>query len=147
MKITGILLAAGLAFVAGASAARPFTAKDLAMLDRVGDPQISADGRFLAYGLRSTDWSANHGVGSIWILDRRTPTMPARVLGVSEKPATSPRWGPDGRTLYFLSARTGVQQVWRTDADGAVATQVTNLPINVGREPPSPPRGAPGGWG
>ena len=131
MKIAGVLAALGLALLAGSAAARPFTARDLAMLDRVVEPQLSADGRFVAYGLRSTDWTGNHGVGSIWILDRRTPTMPARPLAISDKPATSPRWGPDGRTLYFLSARTGVQQVWRTDMDGAVATQVTNLPVNV----------------
>src|SRR5689334_18803301 len=109
MKIAGVLAALGLALLAGSAAARPFTARDLAMLDRVVEPQLSADGRFVAYGLRSTDWTGNHGVGSIWILDRRTPTMPARPLAISDKPATSPRWGPDGRTLYFLSARTGVQ--------------------------------------
>ena len=125
-------LAAGLALSALAPAqARPFTALDLAMLDRVTDPQVSPDGRYVAYVVRSTDWAANHGVGSIWILDRRAPSLPARILAISKKPATSPRWSPDGRSLYFLSARTGVQQVWRTDADGAVATQVTNLPLNV----------------
>src|SRR4051794_12054856 len=102
MRIAGIVVAAGLALaglaLAGAASARPFTARDLAMLDRVVDPQLSPDGRFLAYGLRSTDWAGNHGVGSIWLLDRRTPTMPARVLAISDKPATTPRWGPDGRT-------------------------------------------------
>ena len=127
-------LAAGLALALAALApaqARPFTARDLAMLDRVTDPQVSPDGRYVAYVVRSTDWAANYGVGSIWILDRRAPSLPARILAISEKPATSPRWSPDGRSLYFLSARTGVQQVWRTDADGAVATQVTNLPLSV----------------
>ena len=125
--------AVGLALCLGGVAdARPFTAKDLAMLDRVSDPQLSPDGRWLAYVVRTTDWAANRGVGAIWIADRRTPTLAPRPLAISDKPATSPRWSPDGRTLYFLSARTGVQQVWATDADGAVATQVTNLPINVG---------------
>ncbi|WP_293906804.1 S9 family peptidase [Phenylobacterium sp.] len=126
-------LATGLALLfAGMAVARPFTAKDLAMLDRVGDPQLSPDGRFLAYSVRYTDWATNHGPGSIWMLDRRTPTLPPRQLRISEKPANGPRWSPDGQSLYFLSARTGVQQVWRTDSDGAVATQVTNLAINVG---------------
>lgn len=127
---SGIALAFG-ALVTGGAQARPFTARDLAMLDRVIDPQVSPDGRYVAYVLRSTDWANNHGVGSIWILDRRAPGLPARMLAISEKPATTPRWGPDGRSLYFLSARTGVQQVWRTDADGAVAAPVTNLPVNV----------------
>jgi hypothetical protein len=35
------------------SQARPFTVKDLALLDRVSDPRISPDARFVAYNLRS----------------------------------------------------------------------------------------------
>ncbi|WP_293476080.1 S9 family peptidase [Phenylobacterium sp.] len=124
-------LAAALAAVTAAEA-RPLTARDLAMLDRVGDPQISPDGRYLAYSVRSTDWAGNRGLGAIWVIDRRSAGLGPRQLGVSDKIATQPRWSPDGRWLYFLSARTGVQQVWRTDADGALATQVTNLPLNVG---------------
>ena len=123
-------LVASVAFLAGAADARPFTAKDLALLDRVGDPQLSPDGRYLAYTVRATDWANNRGVGTLWVLDRRSPTLP-RVLAISDKAATTPRWSPDGRTLYFLSARTGLQQVWRTDADGAAAVQVTNLPMHV----------------
>jgi len=133
--VTSILkFVAGLAALVllglGAAEARPFTAKDLAMLDRVGDPQLSPDGRYVAYTVRATDWANNRGVGTVWMLDRRSPSLP-RALAISDKAATAPRWSPDGRTLYFLSARTGIQQVWRTDADGAIATQVTNLPVNV----------------
>jgi acylaminoacyl-peptidase len=124
-------VAVGLGLMGGLAQARPFTAKDLAMLDRVSDPQLSPDGRYLAFSVRATDWAANHGVGEIWMADRRAPSLAPRPLAISEKPANQPRWSPDGRTLYFLSARTGVQQVWRTDADGAVATPVTDLPIHV----------------
>ncbi|WP_293482014.1 S9 family peptidase [Phenylobacterium sp.] len=127
-------VAAGLACALAcvfAAEARPLTARDLAMLDRVSDPQVSPDGRYVAYSVRSTDWANNRGAGSVWMLDRRSPGLGPRMLAVSDKIATHPRWSPDGRHLYFLSARTGVQQVWRTDADGAVATQITNLPVNV----------------
>jgi acylaminoacyl-peptidase len=123
-------LAAGVMLLAGSAHARPFTARDLALLDRVGDPQLSPDGRYLAYTVRATDWAHNRGVGTLWLLDRRSPALP-RVLAISDKAATAPRWSPDGRTLYFLSARTGLQQVWRTDTDGAAAIQVTNLPTHV----------------
>ena len=116
---------------AGAAQARPLTAKDLAMLDRVSDPRLSPDGRWLVWGVRSTDWDGNRGVGALWILDRKAPALGPRRLGVSDKPATQPRWSPDGRTLYFLSTRTGSSQVWRTDADGQTAVQVTDLPVNV----------------
>jgi dipeptidyl aminopeptidase/acylaminoacyl peptidase len=128
--VATLVLIAGLVLIGGAVEARPFTARDLAMLDRVGDPQLSPDGRYLAYTVRATDWANNRGLATLWLLDRRSPSLP-RVLAVSEKIASSPRWSADGRSLYFLSARTGLQQVWRTDPDGAIAIQVTNLPIHV----------------
>jgi dipeptidyl aminopeptidase/acylaminoacyl peptidase len=118
--------------VSGAmAAARPFTAKDMAMLDRASDPRLSPDGRFLVWDVRSTDWAANKGTHALWISDRKAAGVGERKLAVSDKGATSPRWSPDGTRLYFLSSRAGTQQVWRTDADGVEAVQVTNLPVDV----------------
>jgi len=47
--------------------------------------------------------------------------------------AADPRSGKsdDGRWLYFLSARSGSRQVWRTPARGGQPSQVTNLPLDV----------------
>eukprot|EP01035_Chromulina_nebulosa_P004237 gene4237-5778_t len=64
-----LFAAAGLALAlmfSTAAEARPFTAKDLATQDRVGDPNISPDGRWLAYAVRSTDWDGNKGVQALW---------------------------------------------------------------------------------
>jgi acylaminoacyl-peptidase len=112
-------------------ALRPLTAKDLAMLDRIGDPQLSPDGRWLAYVVRSTDWEGNRGVNALWMIDCQAEQLPPRRLEISDKPASHPRWSPDSRWLYYLSSRSGSPQVWRTDADGAIAAQVTALPIGV----------------
>lgn len=131
-KALAALLTVGLALAGAAHAeTRRFTAHDLAMLDQISDPQLSPDGRYLAYTLRSTDWTNNRGVGSIWLHDRRAPTLPPRVLAISDRAAAAPRWSPDGRSLYFLSARSGTTQIWRTDPDGATATPVTSLPLPV----------------
>lgn len=100
-------------------------------MDRVSDPRLSPDGRFLVWDVRTTDWAANKGEHALWLLDSRTPAMAPRKLAVSAKGATAPRWSPDGKALYFLSARTGSNQVWRTDTDGLEAVQVTNLPVDV----------------
>ena len=37
----------------------------------------------------------------------------------------NPSWSRDGRWIYFDSARTGEQQVWKIPADGGDAIQVT----------------------
>jgi acylaminoacyl-peptidase len=121
-----------LAFVAASGAeARPFTAKDMATLDRMSDPHISPDGRFVAYNVRSTDWDANRGVNALWVLDRTAAGAPPRLIRDQEKGATEPRWSADGRWLYFLSSRSGSAQVWRAPAAEAEAKPVTNLPVDV----------------
>ncbi|HEX8570359.1 MAG TPA: S9 family peptidase, partial [Caulobacteraceae bacterium] len=109
---------------------RSFTARDLNMLDRVSDPRFSPDGRTVLYALRKTDYEANRGVNALWTVDRAGGGAPRR-LPASEGGAHTGRWGPDG-AIYFLSSRSGSQQVWRTDRDGARATQVTDLPLDVG---------------
>jgi len=117
--------------VVGHAQARPFTAKDMATLDRVSDPHISPDGRFVAYNVRSTDWDANHGVNALWVLERGMAGSPPRLIRDEEKAATQPRWSADGSWLYFLSGRSGSVQVWRQQAGGADARQMTNLPLDV----------------
>jgi len=115
----------------GLAQARPFTAKDLALLDRVSDPHISPDARFVAYNLRSTDWDGNHGFNALWVIDRSAANAAPRLVRDQEKSSTSPRWSADGEWLYFLSSRSGSTQVWRTAAKGGESWQVTKLPLDV----------------
>src|SRR3984957_13814898 len=116
----------------GGAQARPFTAKDLALLDRVSDPRDSPDARFVAYNLRSTDWDGNHGFNALWVLDRSSPNSAPRLVRDQERSALSPRWSADGQWLYFLSSRSGSSQVWRTPAKGGESLQATKLPLDVG---------------
>jgi hypothetical protein len=69
----------------GLAQARPFTAKDLALLDRVSDPRVSPDGRLVAYNLRSTDWDANRGFNALWVMDRDAANSPPRLIRDQEK--------------------------------------------------------------
>jgi dipeptidyl aminopeptidase/acylaminoacyl peptidase len=127
-----IAVCMALMFVAsGPAQARPFTAKDLALLDRASDPRISPDARFVAYNLRSTDWDGNHGLNALWVIDRSAANSAPRLVRDQEKSSTVPRWSADGRWLYFLSSRSGSTQVWRTAAQGGESWQVTKLPLDV----------------
>lgn len=101
----------------------------LAMMDRVSDPRVSPDGRQVLYSLRSTDWDANRGVSALWMTDVNGGEP--RRLAISTGGATTGRWSVDGQALYFLSSRGGSNQVWRADAQGNAAVQVTSLPVDV----------------
>jgi dipeptidyl aminopeptidase/acylaminoacyl peptidase len=130
-----LFAAAGLALallVSTTAQARPFTARDLASQDRVSDPNISSDGRWVAYSVRSTDWEGNKGVNALWVLDRKTAgAKPVQVLKDEKAPA-APSWSADGRWLYVLSSTSGTRQVWRMAADGSGRAQITSLPVDVG---------------
>ena len=123
---------------AARGAGQPFTVEDLVRLKRLSDPEVSPDGRYVAYVLRETDIEANKGRNSLWLLDLAQKN--AQPLRLTNNPAndTSPRWAPDSRTLYFLSSRGGSSQVWRIHTDGGEATRVTNYPLDVGAFKVSP---------
>src|SRR5579871_5343885 len=73
---------------------QPFSAEDLMRLKRISDPQVSPDGRHLAYVLRETDFEANNGRTALWLLDLTHPHAAPRRLTTDAGNDSSPRWGP-----------------------------------------------------
>lgn len=127
------VLALALAGGAHAQAPRPhvFTAKDMASLDRLSDPRVSPDGRYVLYSVRTMDYPANKAAMSLWVADLKAKIAPRR-LKISDGGASSGRWSADGKAIYFTSGRAGgAEQVFRTDVTGETATQVTKAPFDV----------------
>ncbi|WP_421729904.1 prolyl oligopeptidase family serine peptidase [Brevundimonas sp.] len=114
---------------AAPAVADAFTYQDMISANRLGDPQVSPDGKWVVYSVTTTDVDQNKRTGSLWIKDL-SADVEARRLAISDDGANTARWGSDGK-LYFLSGRSGSSQVWRTDADGRTATQVTRLALDV----------------
>ena len=127
------VLIIGFAFFLTAPAlARNFTADDMVRLDRLNDPRLSPDGLHVLYDLRSVDYDANKSSHSLWLTDSDGKTPP-RQLAATKDGASSGRWSPDGKSIYFISGREGgIDQVFKTDLEGAAATQVTRMPLDVG---------------
>jgi len=127
-RFASLMLLAGL-LASTTAIAEPFTAEKLVRLDRVGAPALSPDGSLLVYAVRQTDMEANKGVYDLWLTgfsDGQT-----RRLTTHSANDTDPAWSPDGRNIYFLSARSGSSQVWRISLGGGEAVQVTDLPVDV----------------
>lgn len=130
MRRLSILLA--VVFFARAAAAaepHPFTVRDLLAMDRISDLQPSPQGDRVAFVVRTSDLEANRGRYDLWSV-RVDGTGLTRL---TSDPAAddSPRWSPDGKSLYFLSTRSGSSQVWRLPAAGGDPVQVTKLPLDV----------------
>ena len=114
----------------------PFGVRDLLAMDRVSDPQASPDGRWVAFVVRQTDLEANSGRNDLWLVS--TDGTGLRQLTSHPKSDTNPRWGPDSRTIWFLSDRSGSSQVWRIALDGGEAQQITREPLDVSNLAVSP---------
>ena len=114
---------------APAQAREAFDYTAMISANRLGDPQVSPDGRWVVYSLTTTDVAANRRAGALFMVDLQNPAE-GRRLAINEGGANTARWGSDGK-LYFLSGRSGTSQVWRADADGANPVQVTNVALDV----------------
>jgi dipeptidyl aminopeptidase/acylaminoacyl peptidase len=124
-------------FTSAGPGGAPFTVEDLVSLKRVSDPQLSPDGRYVAYVERATDLDANKGRTSLWLLALGRGGEPRRLTD-DKGGDSSPRWAPDSRTLYFLSTRSGSSQVWRLPLSSGTAQRVTDYPLDVGSLKVSP---------
>jgi dipeptidyl aminopeptidase/acylaminoacyl peptidase len=114
------------------AAPQAFSVDDLVRLKRLSDPRASADGRYVAFVLSDTDMEANRRRSDLWLLDLSAPAAAPRRLTQNPANDSSPRWSPDGKSLYFISTRSGTAQVWRLPLAGGEATVVTDYPREVG---------------
>ena len=127
----GLSLFAGSLF-AQAPAKRQLTADDVYRMEEVGGPQVSPDGKWIAYTVTGVDREADKLRSAIWMVNWEG-TQDYQITHGPDSD-TSPRWSPDGRYLAFLSARPaeGKSQVWLLDRRGGEASQLTNAKGEIG---------------
>jgi len=123
------VLAALLFSALPAFAAKGLTIDDMLAMQRVSDPQVSPDGKWVTFTVRDTDVDANKGRFDVWLAATDGSTV-AR-LTTHEANDQDARWSPDGKWIYFTSTRTGSQQVWRIRPSGGEAEPVTKLDTDV----------------
>lgn len=105
-------------------AAKPFDVEAMMRIKRLSDPQVSPDGKLVAFVAQTVDLEQNLKSSQIFTV----PVSGGSPVAItSEGNNERPRWSPDSRNIAFISDRGGSTQIWMMGADGSGARQVTRI--------------------
>lgn len=109
-----------------------FTFDDMVNLRRVGDPQLSPDGRHVAYTVGVVSKADNRTLTHIYVvgIDGSNP----RQLTKGNSSHSAPRWSPDGKHIAYVTGG----QIWVMEADGDDPEQITRISTGAGNPVWSP---------
>jgi dipeptidyl aminopeptidase/acylaminoacyl peptidase len=122
-----IVLLSAAALVAQ-TARHPLKLDDLTRFRDVRDPQLSPDGKWVAYVVGTTNVKEDKSSSHIWLAS--IDGTSDRQITFSQESESSPRWSPDGKYISFTSSRPGKvrgNQVWLLDRNGGEAQQLTEI--------------------
>lgn len=110
---------------------RDITIDDYFRIRDVGQPELSPDGQWVAYTVRTKMLKEDKNETRIWMVSTHGgDALPMTEEGVS---SGHPRWSPDGKYLAFTSSRNGSKsQVWLLNRLGGEAVKLTDIPQGVG---------------
>ncbi len=112
------------------------TFDDLMAVQRVGEPQISPDGRAVVYTVGTADIDTNRIAHNIWVVSTAPGSQPRQLTQSGHD--TRPQWSPDGKSIAYLSNREGVTHVYVMPAQGGNAKKITSLSTGADNEKWSP---------
>jgi dipeptidyl aminopeptidase/acylaminoacyl peptidase len=109
---------------------RAITIDDYFQIRDVSQPELSPDGQWVAYMVRTKMLKEDKNEQRLWMVSTHGgDPLPMTAEDVS---SSHPRWSPDGKYLAFLSSRNaGKSQVWLLNRLGGEAVRLTETPQGV----------------
>ena len=106
-------------------AAGVFTPEVMYKMGRVGSSSLSPNGSAAVLTISYYSVPENRSETALYLV---TPTdgTPRRITDAAGRD-TDPEWSGDGRTIFFLSDRSGDSQIWSIGADGTEIRQISDL--------------------
>jgi dipeptidyl aminopeptidase/acylaminoacyl peptidase len=106
---------------------RAMTPQDITRIRFISDPQLSPDGRRVAFVVTTLSEDQDEYLSNIWVVD--TAGGEPRRFTTGPKRDTAPRWSPDGSQLAFVSERVRQQkaQLYVMPANGGEPARLTEL--------------------
>jgi dipeptidyl aminopeptidase/acylaminoacyl peptidase len=108
---------------------RLITAEELLSLKRVGSPSFSPDGKWILYSVNTPDIAENRSNTDLWLVSSEGSTR--RLLASSPAADYNGVWSPDGKTVAFISTRSGSPQIYTIAVDGGEAVKVSDIEQGV----------------
>jgi dipeptidyl aminopeptidase/acylaminoacyl peptidase len=127
---TGLVAAQDKVAEAEKATPRPLTIDDYFKIHDVGDPQVSPDGKWVAYTVTTQDLEKDESKTRIWMVS--TAGGEPVPMTAKDKSVSRPRWSPDGKYLAFLGASgEDEDQVWTLFREGGDSVPMTEITQGV----------------
>lgn len=114
-----------------AMADESWTPSLMMQVKRIGSVQVSPDGRWAAFAVRSAVMSDTASEFVTHIHLATTEGRESRQLTQGDASCDDPQWSPDGRWIAFLSSRSGKKNLWLISPDGGEAQPLTDIPMDI----------------
>ena len=121
-------------FATSVYALEPYTPMKSIDVMGVSSPEVSPDGKFVAYVLSNRNYDQNSSASDIYLLDLATKGSKPLRLTTNGKHNGSPCWSPDSKKLAFISDRCDDlgRQIYVLPISGpGEAVRVTEFPGGV----------------
>ena len=108
---------------------RAFDLPDVYGVAQVNSPQVSPDGRTIVFGVRRYDVAAGSSWSELWSIGADGKGQ--RQLTFAHKADSDAHFSADGKSLVFVSNRSGSSQLWSLPLDGGEPRQLTDYAPGV----------------